>query len=257
MPICDGCGGSYDSTFKFCPNCGRASPQSNIMTNSVFASQSMLACPKCHKDDNVAKVSAILQRDTHVVQSQVPVTSVRTNDSGTISSDTNWHNVSSTQRSNLAQALLPPPPPVRNDFGYIWSIICAIGIGLGVLCCLPLTALAAIRDVTESIAESSSEMGQTLVSSIGLVVAILIASVILGWVAYYYVSRDAKYKKDYPLHRNLWESAMRRYGELYYCSRDDCIFIPGENTSAPISNLMEYINWHPYSSNPPFRVFQF
>ena len=24
MAICDGCGGSFDSNFKFCPNCGRA-----------------------------------------------------------------------------------------------------------------------------------------------------------------------------------------------------------------------------------------
>jgi hypothetical protein len=24
MPICDGCGGSYDDQFKFCPHCGRA-----------------------------------------------------------------------------------------------------------------------------------------------------------------------------------------------------------------------------------------
>jgi hypothetical protein len=31
MPICKGCGGSYDSKFKFCPYCGRAKPESESL----------------------------------------------------------------------------------------------------------------------------------------------------------------------------------------------------------------------------------
>ena len=27
MPVCIGCGGSYDSNFRFCPFCGRAKPE--------------------------------------------------------------------------------------------------------------------------------------------------------------------------------------------------------------------------------------
>lgn len=27
MPVCQGCGGSYDDKFKFCPYCGRAKPE--------------------------------------------------------------------------------------------------------------------------------------------------------------------------------------------------------------------------------------
>jgi len=27
MPVCNGCGGSYDDKFNFCPNCGRAKPE--------------------------------------------------------------------------------------------------------------------------------------------------------------------------------------------------------------------------------------
>ena len=27
MPLCQGCGASYDDTFKFCPHCGRAKPE--------------------------------------------------------------------------------------------------------------------------------------------------------------------------------------------------------------------------------------
>ena len=28
MPVCKGCGGSFDDNFKFCPNCGRSNPVS-------------------------------------------------------------------------------------------------------------------------------------------------------------------------------------------------------------------------------------
>lgn len=27
MPLCQGCGASYDDTFQFCPHCGRAKPE--------------------------------------------------------------------------------------------------------------------------------------------------------------------------------------------------------------------------------------
>lgn len=35
MPICIGCGGSYDDNFKFCPYCGRAKPQPERLQISV------------------------------------------------------------------------------------------------------------------------------------------------------------------------------------------------------------------------------
>jgi flavin-dependent dehydrogenase len=41
--------------------------------------------------------------------------------------------------------------------------------------------------------------------------------------------------------QSTWERAMERWNQLYYCARDDCVFIPGENTSAPISKMKEYL----------------
>ena len=35
--------------------------------------------------------------------------------------------------------------------------------------------------------------------------------------------------------------AMKRYESLYYCHRDDCIFIPGETSYAPSSKLKEFV----------------
>jgi len=41
--------------------------------------------------------------------------------------------------------------------------------------------------------------------------------------------------------QSAWKSAMNRWNQLYYCGRDDCVFIPGENSSAPLSNMKEYL----------------
>jgi hypothetical protein len=38
-----------------------------------------------------------------------------------------------------------------------------------------------------------------------------------------------------------WKRAMQRWTQLYYCGRDDCVFIPGESSSAPISMMKEYL----------------
>jgi hypothetical protein len=40
MPICEGCGGSYDDQFKFCPYCGRAKPESKDININVNISSS-------------------------------------------------------------------------------------------------------------------------------------------------------------------------------------------------------------------------
>ena len=48
MPSCGGCGVSYDDTFKFCPQCGRAKPNEN-----KIISENYIQCPSCgHKNIN-------------------------------------------------------------------------------------------------------------------------------------------------------------------------------------------------------------
>lgn len=41
MPVCNGCGGSYEDSHKFCPNCGRANP---VGSNPIG---SYVKCPDC------------------------------------------------------------------------------------------------------------------------------------------------------------------------------------------------------------------
>jgi hypothetical protein len=34
---------------------------------------------------------------------------------------------------------------------------------------------------------------------------------------------------------------MDNWDNLYYCHRDDCVFVPGKGTYAPIEKLQQYL----------------
>lgn len=38
MPVCKGCGGSFDDSFRFCPYCGRAKPESEVIKVEINVS---------------------------------------------------------------------------------------------------------------------------------------------------------------------------------------------------------------------------
>jgi hypothetical protein len=44
MPVCEGCGGSYENQFKFCPHCGRAKPESNTLNINVTSDDVWETC---------------------------------------------------------------------------------------------------------------------------------------------------------------------------------------------------------------------
>jgi len=41
--------------------------------------------------------------------------------------------------------------------------------------------------------------------------------------------------------RESWEYAMDNWDNLYFCHRDDCVFIPGMGTYAPIEEYDKYL----------------
>jgi hypothetical protein len=58
----------------------------------------------------------------------------------------------------------------------------------------------------------------------------------------------ARYQQQFEAvkreHENITkghERAIARWDQLYYCSRDDCVFIPGETTSAPLAKMRNYL----------------
>ena len=60
-----------------------------------------------------------------------------------------------------------------------------------------------------------------------------------------------EYKKAYLLNnwqdenasqQTKWENATERWNQLYYCHRDDVVFIPGEGTSSPVDDIKAYLS---------------
>jgi hypothetical protein len=52
MPICKGCGGSFDDNFKFCPYCGRAKPEPESLKIQVSVSTEIRweTCKICYRE---------------------------------------------------------------------------------------------------------------------------------------------------------------------------------------------------------------
>jgi len=69
-----------------------------------------------------------------------------------------------------------------------------------------------------------------------------VASVGLGFIVYKSYSADrkkqfARVQVEIP----RWQNAMERWNQLYYCFRDDGVFIPADDQLEPIAQMTEYI----------------
>ena len=56
------------------------------------------------------------------------------------------------------------------------------------------------------------------------------------------IKKENKRRKDIN-HRNQLQhkNSKKRWEELYYCYRDDSVFVPGEGTYASVDRMEEYL----------------
>ena len=52
---------------------------------------------------------------------------------------------------------------------------------------------------------------------------------------------DTEFHQRKAVMKEKYSKAMQRYDLLYYCQRDDCVFIPGESAHAPSASIMEFL----------------
>jgi len=50
-----------------------------------------------------------------------------------------------------------------------------------------------------------------------------------------------KWEEDNRLRQESWQKAMDNWNNLYYCHRDDCVFVEGDQSFAPIEELQSYL----------------
>lgn len=223
MPECDGCGVSYEDTIRLCPYCGRENTKPLVST-PVDQGFLPMACPVCLRADKVASVSGIRLSQTQQVTGSTPVSNTHTDKDGKTHSSVSYANFSGTQITNLAKELTPPSKPTKpskHGCGTWFLFFLIIGM---------------IGQLFYIVANNEGKL-------LEICILIILIGLFFWWLATYikvenmYPANLEKFEKDII----NWEKAIVNWDHLYYCSRDNCVFIPGRNSYAPITKMLDYI----------------
>jgi predicted RNA-binding Zn-ribbon protein involved in translation (DUF1610 family) len=262
---CPNCGGKLNvgrnTLTLVCENCG-TEHMVRRGTDGVIL-ESYARCPVCNRNDKAEKVSAILRSQTQNVQSVAYEEHVHYEKVGSKMQPVTTKvavPLETSQVSELARQLIPPGKPelkplpdtmIRTKrYSIIFGIVSLLmGLGLGAL---GTFALASFLFSGKGV----DEFG--LIQVFGLCL-LLLGPMLIGISAVLFflvaprekASIEAKKalvqkgveEVEAENERNLehWQNATQRWDKLYYCGRDDCVFMPGENTHAPVSSMMDYI----------------
>jgi hypothetical protein len=83
-------------------------------------------------------------------------------------------------------------------------------------------------------------LGNTSSSQSCLSIGVLLA--ILGGVILFLSNRSLnRLKPIYAHNKAVWNVAMQRWNDLYYCSRDDIVFDPATSVYAPVEEMMGFL----------------
>ncbi len=275
--VCPSCGGklkvapnALTMTCQFCGNEHMVKHEAG----GVVSLEAYARCPICGRNDKVEKVSAILVNQTQEISGTEKKQEL-VGPAGQQRLVTHDIPFTRKQISVLGQRLVSPehprpssfppyPPPPRlsgsaSKGGAVAMLV--IGIILAALTlitglCSGITFIAALSDTSTV---GSAEVGMLsliaiLVSGLLLLVGV---GLIIGGVL---LNRKAKtatdpniaiklrhqqqvdaVRKEHERIRNAYLRAKQRHEQLYYCFRDDCVFIPGEKTSAQLAKMPEYL----------------
>ncbi len=181
-------------------------------------------CPQCNQNDKVERVSAIIASQTYKVEGTRPVTEVYTDSEGKTRSNVSYEKYTNVQISTLAQRLAAPerPQAPNKPFAYWIHIVTIVCAG------------AALFQV---FFHTSMDSGLALL----IFIALMIAFPMLYRLSQKAKSDYLKHVSEYQVEIDRYDRAMKRYEMLYYCYRDDCVFVIGETEFVPLSNLREYV----------------
>lgn len=235
-------------------------------------------CPICGRNDKAEKITAIIAGQSHEISGVEQKTEEITNAQGVKQTVVRDVPFTRKQVSILGQRLAPPapldpaklpsfpePPRAASKNGGISTIvggvICLIlalcGAGVGVWMLFQPEANYTQAEVTNIYITFGVGVGAA--GLFGVLGGALIVGGILATirarkqypvaVARFQAQVEAV-KQEQARILKTHENAIDRWNRLYYCSRDDCVFIPGENTSALLSKMGEYLAQLPPNSSP-------
>lgn len=194
-----------------------------------------LVCPKCGRADAIRKVTSIVDEGTTYTDSNRLGMSIR-------GDDTQFYNGlgRSVSRTELASALESPRKPTQ-PFRRGWSGIfpnfhwnCAgsiLGvIILGAVCSFPLL--------------QTTYRENPLLIFVPVVILLFSAIVLIRW-AWISSRRETRTlleaEAQYPLQVEAWKRALERWKQLYYCQRDDGVFIPAQTRLIHVNEMRAFL----------------
>jgi hypothetical protein len=195
-----------------------------------------LVCPKCTQLDMVQKVSSVFDGGTSYgsftgtsigaginISSRSPVI---------VSGTQNLQGKSSTAISIRLSPPSKPTPPDRSIYLIFGVILIAISFPI---------ALCGITLLFSKIASWQN----TFLFSIILNIAIFIVSLLsLGTgigIIITCLRLEKISKLEYIEAITTWEKAIIKWNKLYYCARDDGVFIPGETILVPTNRMLDFL----------------
>jgi predicted RNA-binding Zn-ribbon protein involved in translation (DUF1610 family) len=270
--ICPSCGGrlqvSPKATSLTCQHCGNehlVKHEAGGVTLEAYA-----RCPECGRNDKSEKVTAVIGSQSQEISGMEQKNEVIVDGQGKQQVVTHTVPFTRKQISVLGQRLAPPEEPQfetglqsqgfipsegGSSSGGILAIICG-AVLLIVSVVIGLVVLVGIYNLFTSPGNQIQDIA--MMAIIGLVSGLISFLVGTAAIAFgiYLVIRSSRKKRtqlaDYQRKvedefaerqhiQSAWKTAIERWNLLYYCGRDDCVFIPGEHTSAPTSKMKEYL----------------
>jgi hypothetical protein len=246
--VCPNCGGKLQVNpavdTLICQFCGTE----HLIRRNVSGAVSLEAfarCPLCKRNDQVEKATAILNKQTSRSDGIVPQQRIFTDGQGHTYTRMVNVQVQSTQTSDLAKRLTPPSAPPTRATGrpIILLLIFAILSFAAGACCFIFSALGLLQssNFSQPYEQLGSSMTSALVCSIPLVLGAVGMSVLWFFLRKKEQQRLAQEQNGINITYRRWQQALARWQKLYYCGRDDIVFVPGESNCANVSDMLGYL----------------
>jgi hypothetical protein len=200
-----------------------------------MVSNQRVVCPKCQRSDNVQKVTAIVTQGTRVIEER-----------GGIDIDTDYGmdvlplTYSSVTRSKLARKLAAPEKPLQTrSYGCIAALfISRLGAGLVVCAMLMGVFFCSFPFLAATYAQNNSLFIGIFIAGFGIIGLVLFSSI---RAVLRQTRLTSEQRNSYDAKVQAWEDSYKRWQQLYYCFRDDGVFLPSQSSFVPVNQMSDYL----------------
>ena len=220
-----------------------------------MATPSLPTCPQCKQTDQIQKVTSIYGLNTKEWYETRTSTD----------SDSHTHNYQEKHEAHtqLGLKLKPPQQPAQPTHPGIWyGIGGLVALILLVTLCpavvlIPFSILLPLAETASAFFPEIQGIPTWLVSAavIGLP-ALCVAGVGLALLIWLGVKVKQRFDRDMKNYKDKkaiwdrdemprWQRARERWEQLYFCLRDETVFIPAENKAIGADDMVKYL-YDPY-----------